>query len=110
MMVEIIDRGAATVVAPAGEVDLEHSPRLRRVLTELMLDHRTVVVDLGGVSYLDSSGIASLVEAYQLARGGAGRLTLANLSPPALRVLRLARLDQVFAIADTVDAALGSGS
>ncbi|MBI5162476.1 MAG: STAS domain-containing protein [Magnetospirillum sp.] len=98
----------AVVVELAGEVDLQHSPRLRKALMELMLEHRDVVVDMGGVSYIDSSGIASLVEAYQMARKGGGRFILAAVSQPALRVLQLARLDKVFAIAETVDGAVGA--
>ena len=110
MILHTSEAGGAVVVAPAGEIDLQHSPRLRKLLMELMLDGRAVVVDMSQVEYIDSSGIASLVEAYQMARRGGGRFTLASVSAPALRVLHLARLDKVFAIADSVEAAVGSGS
>ena len=100
------DFNGSVVVTLGGEVDLQHSPRLRKVLMELMGLRRAVVVDMAGVAYIDSSGIASLVEAYQTARRQAGRFTLAAISAPAMRVLRLARLDQVFAIADSVEAAV----
>ena len=94
------------VVRPDGEVDLQHSPRLRKVLMDLMLERRDVVVDLSQIAYIDSSGIAALVEAYQMSRRNGGRFTLAAISAPALRVLKLARLDKVFAMADTVESAL----
>jgi len=105
MNVATHDLNGSVVVVLGGEVDLQHSPRLRKVLMELMALRRAVVVDMAAVAYIDSSGIASLVEAYQTARRQAGRFTLAAVSAPAMRVLRLARLDQVFAIADSVEAA-----
>jgi anti-sigma B factor antagonist len=94
------------IVSLEGEVDLRHSPTLRKTLMDLMLDGRSVVVDLGQVAYMDSSGIAGLVEAYQMTRRNGGRFVLAAVSPSALRVLQLARLDKVFTLCDSVDAAL----
>jgi anti-sigma B factor antagonist len=94
------------IVQLEGEVDLRHSPSLRKVLMDLMVLNRSVVVDLGRVEYIDSSGIASLVEAYQMTRRNGGRFVLASISAPAMRVLQLARLDRVFTLAESVDAAL----
>ncbi len=96
----------AVVVTLAGEVDLSHSPALRKSLMDLMLARRDVAVDLAGVAYIDSSGIAGLVEAYQMSRKNGTRFVLAAISDPVKRVLQLARLDRVFAIAETVEAAL----
>lgn len=106
MNMETQDRGGIMVVALAGEIDLQHSPAVRRRLMELMFERRDVLVDLAQVAYIDSSGIASLVEAYQMARKNATRFVLVAVSQPVLRVLQLARLDKVFTLADTVDAAL----
>ena len=55
-----------------------------------------LLVDLAGVPYMDSSGVASLVEAYQSARQSQGFFGLAAATPGVVRVLELARLDQVF--------------
>lgn len=106
MNIETHERNGAVVVALAGEVDLQHSPSVRKQLMELMFERRDVLVDMARVAYIDSSGIASLVEAYQMARKNATRFVLVAVSQPALRVLQLARLDKVFALADTVEAAL----
>ncbi|HSV29370.1 MAG TPA: STAS domain-containing protein [Candidatus Omnitrophota bacterium] len=94
------------VVGLEGEVDLQHSPKVRKVLMELMFERRDVLIDMERVAYIDSSGIASLVEAYQMARKNQSRFTLVAVSQPAMRVLQLARLDKVFAIAETVADAL----
>lgn len=95
-----------TVVELAGEVDLQHSPAVRTCLMELMVARTAVVVvDLDHVTYMDSSGIASLVEAFQMARRNGTRFVLAAISPAVMRVLQLARLDQVFTMADSVESA-----
>lgn len=96
-------RTDATVVALDGDVDLQSSPDARAALLEAVDTHRGVVVDLSGVTYIDSSGIAALVEALQRSRRVGRPFALAAVSDPALRVLRLARLDRVFTISATVD-------
>lgn len=106
MKIEASESGGIKVMALSGEVDLSHSPVLRKALMELMFERRDVVVDLAAVGYIDSSGVAGLVEAYQMARKNGTRFTLAAISEPVRRVLQLARLDRVFTIADTVEAAL----
>lgn len=106
MNVETREVNGTVVVALEGEVDLQHSPNVRKQLMELMFERRHVLVDMALVAYIDSSGIASLVEAYQMARKNGTRFVLAAISQPALRVLQLARLDKVFAIAETVEAGL----
>jgi anti-sigma B factor antagonist len=98
----IRQEGTTAVVAFAGEVDLEHSPAARRVLLECVEAGRDVVVDMSEVAYIDSSGIASLVEALQTARRKRTRFSLAAVSPAAMRVFQLARLDRVFTIHPTV--------
>ena len=106
MNLETREQGGAVIVGLGGEIDLQHSPRLRKMLMDLMVERRNVVIDMSDVAYIDSSGIASLVEAYQMARRHGGRFTFARISPPAMRVLQLARLDKVFAIADSIEAAV----
>lgn len=102
------DQGGVVTVSMTGEIDLQHSPNLRRQLMDLMFDRRDVLVELAGVSYIDSSGIACLVEAYQTARKNGTRFVLVAVSAPVMRVLQLARLDKVFALAETAEAALAT--
>ena len=63
-------------------------------------------MDLSGVTYIDSSGVASLVEALQASKKNGSRFSLAAVSEPTRRVLELARLDKVFTLYDSVDAAI----
>jgi anti-sigma B factor antagonist len=106
MEIVVSDVGGVAVVALKGDVDLQHSPTLRKGLMGCLFDKKDVVVDMAAVSYIDSSGIASLVEGYQMARKNGTRFGLAAVSPAAIRVLQLARLDKVFSIHPTLDDAL----
>ena len=104
----IEQKGEGIVVSFEGDVDLQSSPVARDVLLDAVERSGRVVVDLSAVGYIDSSGIAALVEALQRSRqrqGGAS-LALAAVSDPVLRVLRLARLDRVFTIHPTLADAL----
>jgi anti-sigma B factor antagonist len=94
------------VVALVGDVDLETSPEARRVLLEGVGRKLAVVVDLSGVDYMDSSGVASLVEALQTAKRNGTPFSLAAPQPKVRRILELARLDKVFRILDRVEEGL----
>ncbi len=100
---EIREEGGAVIVALEGDVDLQSSPEARKVLLECVGRKKPVLVDLSGVGYIDSSGVASLVESLQTARKSGSNLILVAVSEGALRVLQLARLDKVFTICDSVE-------
>jgi anti-sigma B factor antagonist len=106
MKISTTENNGALVVAFEGDVDLEHSPMARKELLAAVSKNSKVIVDLSSVSYIDSSGIASLVEAFQTARKNGGTFSLAAVSEAALRVLQLARLDKIFSIFTTVDEAV----
>ena len=63
-------------------------------------------MDLSAVDYIDSSGVASLVESFQSARKKDQNYILVSVSEGALRVLQLARLDKVFTICNSIEDAL----
>ncbi len=94
----------ATVVSFTGEIDLQTSPDARQVLLDAVARGRRVFVDLSKVTYTDSSGIASLVEAFQKARERDCAFALVAVTEPVFRVLSLARLETVFTILETVEA------
>ena len=104
---EITERDGAVIVGFSGDVDLQSSPEARKILLECVARKIPVLVDLSKVNYIDSSGIASLVESLQTARKGGGNLFLVSVSEAALRVLELARLDKIFTICNTIDDAIG---
>jgi len=99
--------GDAVVVTVAGSVDIYSSPELRGEL-KVALDAKAqpLVIDMGGVSFVDSSGLATLIEGLQKVQGYGGKLLLCNLSPKVLGVFQLANLDHIFQIRDNREAAL----
>jgi anti-sigma B factor antagonist len=100
---EVVKKQGASIVVLKGDVDLESSPAAREVLLKSVDGAAKVLVDLSSVTYIDSSGVASLVEALQAAKRNGGRLALVAASDPTRRVLELARLDKVFTMYATVD-------
>lgn len=101
------DDGTVEILRPRGEIDLSVSPSFRRALLDSLNAGRDVIVDMAGVAYIDSSGIASLAEALHHAKRSGRRLALARLPETAMRVLRIARLDQVFPIQAEPDPGFG---
>lgn len=100
---------AANVLPLEGEIDLHVSPRVAESLGA-MIEQRParVVVDLSRVTYIDSSGLAVLIEAMQNVEAYGGKFVLAGLQENVRPILEIARLDQVFIIFPHVDAALAA--
>jgi len=82
----------------SGEVDLSWSQQVRQAVLAALENHPAVGVELSQVSYIDSSGIAALVEGFQSARARGSRFALVAISDAVRAVLELARLDRVFLI------------
>ncbi len=91
------------VVELTGEIDLSCSPDARKAILSCLDGDRDVLVDLSSVTYIDSSGVASLVEGYQTAKKLNRQFGLVGLSEAALSVIKLARLEKVFEIHDSVE-------
>lgn len=96
------------VIALEGDIDLENAGEVRKALLASLKQKKDLLIDLSAVTYIDSSGIASLVEGLQVARKQKNELSLVSVSVRARRVLELARLDKVFTIHADVAAALAA--
>jgi anti-sigma B factor antagonist len=108
--VEILARriDTMTVFDISGDIDLAHSSELRRAVLVEFREKRTpkVLLNLRDVNYIDSSGVASLVEGLKASRDVGSRLILFALSPIVYEVLELSRLVKVFEIYDSEDKAM----
>ncbi len=94
------------VVAVAGEVDLHTSPRLRGVLTDMVESASgTLCIDLSEVSYMDSSGVGTLVYIKREVERRNVRLVLAGLQPRVRSVFEITHLTKFFEIVDSVEEA-----
>lgn len=92
------------VVHLCGDVDLHSSPQARAAILAGLTGTTPLLVDLSAVTYMDSSGVASLVEGYQTARKQGVAFGLVAVAQPAMNVLKLARLDKVFPIHASLEA------
>jgi anti-sigma B factor antagonist len=100
-------RGKTTIVWPEGDIDLGRSPMLRESLRKASADRPgRLVIDLSLVEYMDSSGVATLVEALQLSRKNSTSLVLCGMKDKVRSIFEIARLDTVFTIADSLDSAV----
>lgn len=98
MDIRIESRPPFSVVFLSGDVDLHSSPQAREAILCCLKQQHSLLVELSAVSYMDSSGVASLVEGYQTARKQSLEFGLVAVSQAAMNVLKLARLDKVFPI------------
>lgn len=108
MRIEKEKLNEVSVVRVDGEVDLNASPDLRIVLLEELKqeDVSTLVLDLTGAPYIDSSGLAVLLEALRAARDQNTRFVVCGLSEEARGLLQLTRLLGVFEHYPTEEEAL----
>ena len=90
-----IERGT-TIVDVVGQIDLGSSPALRRTLLQSLNGTKGVAINLSAVKYIDSSGIASLLEVLKEARNSQKRLVLFGVTASVLQGLQLTRLTGVF--------------
>jgi len=99
LTIDVQPRDGGLTITPCGEVDLASSPVLRRALQQaLAASEGTVVVDLHDVPYMDSSGVATLVEALQTCRKQARELILARPGERVESIFAISKLDSVFTI------------
>jgi anti-sigma B factor antagonist len=96
-----------TVLAPSGRLDVAGAPALKEAVTEAMKgDQPRLIIDMEGVSFVDSSGLGSVVAALKQVRSSKGDLRLAAPNQQVRVVLELTTLDRVFPYYATVEEAL----
>ena len=96
----------SNVLPLKGEIDLHVSPSVTALLDEVIgKKPERLVVDLSAVTYIDSAGLAALIQAMQKVEGYGGKFVLAGLQETVRSIFEISRLDQVFQIFPDVDAA-----
>jgi len=97
------------VISIEGDIDLESSPKLRDFLKPKAAQKTPrLLLDFSAVKYIDSSGLATLIEYFQSVQGVGGKLALASLSPRVKNVFEIVRLEQIFSLYPDVPAALAA--
>ncbi|HSY58051.1 MAG TPA: STAS domain-containing protein [Terriglobales bacterium] len=106
------ESGTATIVDVVGDITLYNSPEMRKVLIDLLkTQHKPrVLVNMLSVKYIDSAGVASLVEGLKISRDLKSTFAIFGLSRTAREVLELTRLIKVFEVYDNEAEALQGGN
>ncbi len=107
MRIETTDLGSSRMLALSGEIDMYSSPEFRKALMQVIKQKPPeIIVDFGGVTYIDSSGIATLVEALKAMKAFDGKLKLATINDHIMDIFKFTKLDTVFNIYGNVDEAM----
>ena len=114
MQIDVAERNGAAVVRPSSaRIDLQVAGEFRTTLLQLIeVGHHHLVVDMGDVHFVDSSGFGALVSALKTLKllKGDGDIRLANVQPPVVALLEIIRLHRVFASYPSVEQAVQSFS
>jgi anti-sigma B factor antagonist len=106
MKISVREYGAARVVDLTGDVDLGTSPELRRTLFDLLEVAPKLAVNLRALRYIDSSGIATLIEVLKGAQRLEKQFVLFGLSPAVEHVFRLTHVNRIFQVFQTEEEAV----
>jgi anti-sigma B factor antagonist len=96
MDVKTSQQDGVAVITINGEINISTSPSLKKIFEKE--NAKKLVIDLERVSYIDSSGLATLVEALKRARSQGGALGLAGMSDKVKSLFEITKLDKLFAI------------
>ena len=107
MEIEVEEKEGYHIVTPVGELDVYTVPLFRKVVLKLEGDRRhNLILDLTRLTFLDSSGIGSLIEIYQKVQTVEGELAYVIDNPRILKVLRLVELNKVLRVFPNIGRAL----
>jgi anti-sigma B factor antagonist len=106
MTISVRESAAVRIVDLGGDVDLGTSPDLRRALFGLLPETPRLALNLQALRYIDSSGIATLIEVLKDAQRQRKDFVLFGLSPAVQNVFRLTHVNRIFQIFDTEEEAV----
>jgi anti-sigma B factor antagonist len=106
MTIAVRKCGASRIVDVAGDVDLDTSPELRRALFDLLEETPKLAINLQALRYIDSSGIATLIEVLKDAQRLQKQFVLFGLNPAVQDVFRLTHVNRIFQVFQTEEEAV----
>jgi anti-sigma B factor antagonist len=107
--IDVARRRPATVVTLRGDLDLAAADGLRRAITGLVDEGRAhLVIDLGDVAYVDSSGLGAIVAAMKHARAAGGDIKLAALQEDVRLIFDMTRLIKVIETYPSLEEAIAA--
>jgi len=109
MQMEKTQEKGAEILKLTGEIDLHASPALRTELQNFAREKTAILlIDFSGVEYIDSSGLATFIEYVRDASANKGKIALFGLKKKVRTIFDLVRLNELFTITDSADAALAA--
>lgn len=109
MTVETAVEDGIHIFRVTGDIDLKSSPQLRiKLQAALKARPKGILIDMKGCPYIDSSGIATLVECLQGLRSTQARMAIASVAPRVRDIFEIAHLDDIFPMFETSDLARAS--
>jgi anti-sigma B factor antagonist len=86
----------------------EESALLRDFVRKSIAENKRIILNLGGINYIDSGGLGTLVSLYTTAHNNGGSIKLANLTQRVGDLLQVTKLVTIYEVFDTEDAAIQS--
>jgi len=109
MQVKMQDKDGVQVCYVDGEINLNTAPELKKEFEKITsAKQKKVVINFEKVSYVDSSGLATIVEIFKKLRAYGGALKLVNLSPKVKGLFEITKLEKLFDISDDEEEAIKS--
>ena len=109
MQINVEEKNGISVFRMEGDIDINTSPEVKKSLDQAISAKKDkIVINLEGVGYVDSSGLATLVEILKNLRGYGGKLKLTNLSPKVMGLFEITKLNKLFDIVSGEENALNS--
>ncbi len=107
MEIEVEEKEGYHIVSPVGELDIYTVPLFRKVVLKLEGDRRhDLILDLTRVTFIDSSGLGSLIEIFQKVQSVEGEIAYVVDNPRILKIFKLVDLDKVFPVFPNLGRAL----
>lgn len=107
MEIEVEEKEGYNIVAPVGELDIYTVPLFRKVINKLENDRKhDLILDLSRLTFIDSSGLGSLIEVWQRAQTSGATVAYVVSNPRILKVFKLVELHKVFRMYPNVGRAL----
>ena len=109
MAVKTEQKGNLTVCHVEGEIDINTAPDIKKMFDKLITKKEPkIVINLAKVTYVDSSGLATLVEILKNMRSYGGKMKLSNMSPKIKSLFEITKLEKLFDIASSVEEAISN--
>lgn len=107
MQINLKRQADILICAVCGDIDINTFPDIRKEFEKIAKEKtQKIIVNLEKVNYIDSSGLATLVEALKRVREYGGKIKLTNLSGKVKSLFEITRLEKLFDISNTEDEAL----